>query len=254
MIKKLLASSLSVFSFLFSFSQDLRIIYNLAGCPNNPLVGQSPIYIFPSVATSGPAGQNEYFGGIGATPPTQLTMVNSGVGIWEICLDPYTFTDATGLTPSASATIFNIRMQFHNQSLSVLTGDCTGSQMQIDNPMTSTPTSSHPGIVNSLRNCFVSVNTIEEKIASVYLSPNPAKTNTTFYLNLPRGGNVEIEIFNMLGKKIKAIVAKNQSAGDHKINFDLEDNSGNQLKNGYYFYTFKLNNESIKTGKIAITR
>lgn len=254
MVNKLLGFTLLMFSLLSSFAQDLRIIYNVNACPGNLLVGQSVIYVFPTVATSGPSGQNEYFGGFASNPPTQLPMVNTGGGIWEACLDPYTFTDGNGLTVPASSTIFNIRLQFHTANLSYITGDCSRSQMQIDNPMTNFPTSSHPAIVNSLRNCFVSVNSSDNNLTSMNVTPNPAKTRTTFYLNLVKGGNVEIEIFNMLGKKIKSIVAKNQAAGNVNINFDLEDNNGNILANGYYFYSFKLNDEQVKTGKIAISR
>ena len=251
MIKKLLALSLFSISSLFSYAQDLRIIYNVNSCAGNPLVGQPSIYIYPSVGVSSPSAYDEYFGG--STSGTMLPLNNSGNGLWEICLNPYTFTDALGTPVPASATIFNIRMYFRNQSGSIFTGNCSGNYLQITNPMTTSPISSDPSIVNSLRNCFVSVNSIDNLAPSVYLSPNPAKANSVFYLNLPRGGNVEIEIFNMLGKKIKSVVAKNQTAGEHKINFNLEDSNGNPLSNGYYFYTFKLNGQSIKTGKIIAT-
>lgn len=252
MIKKLLSSSALILSFLFSFSQDLRIIYNVNACTGNPLAVQTAIYIYASVGVSSPSAYDEFFGG--STSGSQLPLNNIGNGLWEICLNPFTFTDALGTPVPVSATIFNIRMYFRDQSGSIFTGTCSNTYLQITNPMTVSPISSDPSIVNSLRNCFVAVTSLETTQPSIYVSPNPAKTSSTFYLTLPKGGNVEIEIFNMLGKKVKAIAAQNQPAGSHKINFNLEDNSGNLLANGYYFYSFKLNSENIKTGKIAITK
>ena len=251
-MKKILLSFL-LLSLLNSATkaQDLRIFYNVNAC-DSPLFNATGIYLYASVGVTSPSSYDEYFGG--STSGPQLPLTNGGSGLWSICVNPYTFTDAIGNTVPLSATIFNMRLNFRDLNTTIFTGNCADNYVQITNPMTATPTSSDPSIVTSIRNCFVSVYDIDKKANHIIISPNPVKNDSWFYLSLINSGDAEIEIYNMLGKKVNTIYAKNQPAGNHKINFDAKDHDGNPLSDGYYFYSFKLNNEHIKTGKIIVVR
>ncbi len=61
--------------------------------------------------------------------------------------------------------------------------------------------------------------------------PNPFSSKTTIEYNLQMSGQVELSIYNILGKKVICLIDKPQSAGKYQIEFSSEI-----LKNGIYFY------------------
>jgi hypothetical protein len=65
--------------------------------------------------------------------------------------------------------------------------------------------------------------------------PNPFNHQTTFSYSLPSSGTVSIEVFDMLGSKVKSFVNEAQTAGDHTFNMTSDD-----LKPGVYMATLKL--------------
>jgi hypothetical protein len=82
--------------------------------------------------------------------------------------------------------------------------------------------------------------------------PNPFIGTTTLAYTLPVNGEVTIEIHDMLGVTIKAVLDKvTQNAGDHKLVLD-----GNELPNGVYIATLKLTTQEGKplTRTIKIVR
>jgi len=61
--------------------------------------------------------------------------------------------------------------------------------------------------------------------------PNPFNPTTTIEYDLPKSAQVKIEIYNLLGKKIKTILDDYKNAGSHKLVFD-----SNNLASGVYLY------------------
>jgi hypothetical protein len=66
--------------------------------------------------------------------------------------------------------------------------------------------------------------------------PNPFNPSTNIRFNLPTSGHVTLEIFNILGQKVKTLVDENLSAGYQQIIWDGTDQSGNKVASGIYFY------------------
>ena len=66
--------------------------------------------------------------------------------------------------------------------------------------------------------------------------PNPFNPNATieFQLNLP--GNVSINVYDVLGNKIKTLLSEYINAGRHNVVFN-----GENLSSGIYFYTINVN-------------
>jgi len=60
--------------------------------------------------------------------------------------------------------------------------------------------------------------------------PNPFNPQTNIYFTLPKSVPVKIEIFNILGQKIKVLTNKNYPGGFHKIVFN-----GANFGSGIYF-------------------
>jgi hypothetical protein len=65
--------------------------------------------------------------------------------------------------------------------------------------------------------------------------PNPFNPTTTIEYSLPKRGHVLIEIFNLVGQKVRALVDEYKSAGNYGITWDGTDTSGNPLATGIYF-------------------
>ena len=57
--------------------------------------------------------------------------------------------------------------------------------------------------------------------------PNPFNPNTTISYSLNQGGSVRIDIFNILGQKIRTLLNDAQSCGVHSILWDGKNNDGN---------------------------
>jgi hypothetical protein len=64
--------------------------------------------------------------------------------------------------------------------------------------------------------------------------PNPFNPATTIQFNMPKAGNVEVKVFDILGREVAVLVNEFKQVGTHTINFDA---SG--LSSGVYFYTMK---------------
>jgi len=69
--------------------------------------------------------------------------------------------------------------------------------------------------------------------------PNPFSNNTTIKYGLPKDTEVQLEIYNLIGQKVKTLVNAKQSAGYKSVSWNGETNAGIQAPKGVYFYTFK---------------
>jgi hypothetical protein len=67
--------------------------------------------------------------------------------------------------------------------------------------------------------------------------PNPFNPTTTIGYSLPCNGFVEIEIFDLLGRKVRTLVTGRHSAGNFHVSWDGLDNNGNIVSSGVYFYS-----------------
>ncbi|MEJ2615308.1 MAG: SBBP repeat-containing protein [Ignavibacteriaceae bacterium] len=67
--------------------------------------------------------------------------------------------------------------------------------------------------------------------------PNPFNPVTTIKYTIRRDGFVYIKLYDVLGREIKTLVAREETAGNHEIKFD-----GSDLSSGIYFYTMSVEN------------
>jgi len=72
--------------------------------------------------------------------------------------------------------------------------------------------------------------------------PNPFNPSTTIHFSLAKSENVQIEVYNTLGKKVKVLVDGNMKAGEHTVEFNAEN-----LSSGIYFYSIEAGEfQSVK--------
>lgn len=69
--------------------------------------------------------------------------------------------------------------------------------------------------------------------------PNPFNGTTNFVYSLPVDGKVILEIYDLLGNKVKVAVEENQTAGEYILKLNASS-----FQPGVYTATLKLNNES----------
>jgi len=87
---------------------------------------------------------------------------------------------------------------------------------------------------------WTSVYDSEINAQSVFLlqnHPNPFNAQTTIEYELPEAGLVRIDIYDMLGRKIKTLVDEEKQAGQHQFVWDAS-----RYSSGVYFYRIEAGN------------
>lgn len=72
--------------------------------------------------------------------------------------------------------------------------------------------------------------------------PNPFNPNTTINFRLASSDQVRLSIYNLLGKEIKLLLNGYFSPGNHSVQWNGTDDSGNHVSSGIYFYALKTGN------------
>lgn len=79
--------------------------------------------------------------------------------------------------------------------------------------------------------------------------PNPFNPSTSIAFGLPTSGNVTLEVFDLLGRKVATLLqGENKTAGRHTINFDAS-----RLSSGMYIYRLKAGNSAV-TKKLTLIK
>ena len=79
-----------------------------------------------------------------------------------------------------------------------------------------------------------SLSVIDYKIHNNF--PNPFNPITTLSYDLPEDGIVNITIYDIVGRQIKALLNSPQTAGHRSIQWNATNNAGQQLPGGVYLY------------------
>jgi len=77
--------------------------------------------------------------------------------------------------------------------------------------------------------------------------PNPFNPSTTIVYGVPKDGSVRLEVFNMLGQRVRTLVNTQHSAGTYEIKWDGTNESGKIVSGGIYFYR-------LNTGDLSLTK
>lgn len=80
--------------------------------------------------------------------------------------------------------------------------------------------------------------------AGFYLAqnyPNPFNASTKINFRLMKSSAVELDIYNILGQKVRTVVDENMTAGEHHVIWDGMNDSGDPVSSGIYFYKLQTN-------------
>ncbi|MCK4461496.1 MAG: T9SS type A sorting domain-containing protein, partial [candidate division Zixibacteria bacterium] len=83
--------------------------------------------------------------------------------------------------------------------------------------------------------------------------PNPFNQGTTISFYLDKSSHVELEVFNILGQKVRSLVDGYRNAGPHSEVWDGRDGGGQAVASGIYLYRLKTGTEQ-GTKKMVLVR
>jgi len=77
--------------------------------------------------------------------------------------------------------------------------------------------------------------------------PNPFNPTTEIRFDLPVPSHVWLDVYNLLGRRVRSLVDTYMDAGNHRVEWDGTDDAGESVASGIYFYR-------VETGAGAATR
>lgn len=83
--------------------------------------------------------------------------------------------------------------------------------------------------------------------------PNPFNPETTIEYALPQDAFVQLEVYNLLGQRVRTLVATEQPAGFHTMLWDGKNERGENLSGGVYLVRMKAG-EFVAVQKITLLR
>ena len=99
---------------------------------------------------------------------------------------------------------------------------------------------------------FVSVfdtpSSLPESFLHLQNYPNPFNASTTIRFVLPVPGDVQLAVYDLLGRKVRTLKNEYEQAGTHKVTFDA---SG--LSSGVYFYRLQAGN-LVETNRMVLLK
>ena len=82
--------------------------------------------------------------------------------------------------------------------------------------------------------------------------PNPFNPETMIRFYLPEHNNIELDIYNVKGEKIKTIFSGYLQSGYQSIKWNGTGDSGLPLSSGIYIISLKYNNKSINSKMVKL--
>lgn len=83
--------------------------------------------------------------------------------------------------------------------------------------------------------------------------PNPFNPTTSITYSIPKDNFVTIKVYDMLGREVSTLVNDYKNAGNHIVNWNGEDNSGQKVASGTYIYRITAGN-FVATKKMVLLK
>ncbi len=84
-------------------------------------------------------------------------------------------------------------------------------------------------------------------------SPNPFSSHTVIRYALPTDAQVKLNVYDVNGRKVKALVNGTVGAGYHNVNWDARDDWGRRVSSGVYFVKFEAEDHQ-ETRKLLLLK
>jgi len=84
--------------------------------------------------------------------------------------------------------------------------------------------------------------------------PNPFNPETNIAFSMKETGHVTIEIFNLKGQKVTTLTNREYEAGSHSMIWQSQNETGDQVSTGVYFYKFKVDGKTKDMKKMLLLK
>jgi flagellar hook assembly protein FlgD len=78
------------------------------------------------------------------------------------------------------------------------------------------------------------------------LENSPFNSQTTIRYSLPAEGKILLQIYNITGRLVKTLANANMKPGVYSVIWNGDDEQGNKVASGVYFYAIKSDGQSIQ--------
>jgi flagellar hook assembly protein FlgD len=116
----------------------------------------------------------------------------------------------------------------------IRTADATGNWSKISN------------VVSKVAVGPVGVSPVGVRITDVSRPwPNPARSIANFAMSLAAPGNVEVEIFDLMGRRVRTLAKGPWPMGDRSVTWDLRDDRGDLVPSAMYKVRARLGTQEF---------
>ncbi len=93
-------------------------------------------------------------------------------------------------------------------------------------------------------------------VANILLQnhPNPFNPSTVIEYSLPQAGPVRMDVYDVVGRRIRTLVDSFQQPGIHQVEWNGTDNLGREVASGAYFYTLRLGGRELASRKATVLK
>jgi len=217
---------------------DLMAAYlGLFGYSGQPQVSVSPTSLdFDTVMVNQQASQTLYVFNTGTSMLEISDIVSTQV---YFSADPVQFNVAAGDSQAVTVTFAPATIGLHSGVLKIATNVASQDTVQVN--------------VSGYADQGVGINEQEILPREFAVSPNypnPFNPSTTISYQLPQASEVTLEVYNMLGQKVRTLVSDRIAAGSHLAVWDGRNDNGAEVGSGIYFYRF----HASAVGEITLQR
>ena len=84
--------------------------------------------------------------------------------------------------------------------------------------------------------------------------PNPFNPTTNVIYSIQKEGFVQLEIYDLLGRTVKSLLSEIKSAGEYSLSWDGKNDQGELVASGIYYYTLKVENETLYSKRMILMK
>jgi len=84
--------------------------------------------------------------------------------------------------------------------------------------------------------------------------PNPFNTTTTINYSINQAGNMQLIIYDIIGREIRVLVDEYQTTGPQTTEWDGTDSHGKKVSSGTYFYQIRGENDEANSKKMIFLK
>ncbi len=82
--------------------------------------------------------------------------------------------------------------------------------------------------------------------------PNPFNPETAISYRLPAVSQVQLEIYNPIGQRVRTLVNRRQAAGRYTVQWDGRNDAGQPVASGVYIYQLKAGERFVQSRKMVL--